>query len=239
MIARGMIALAKKLLEKAKMDVILINFVSSILSSALLLIVIIASLDQLGVDTTSLIAMLGAAGLAVGLALQGSLQNFAAGAMLVIFRPFKDGDYIEAGGTKGTVEHINIFNTMIRTPDNKAVIVPNGAIYGGIIVNFSAKDTRRIDMVFGIGYGDDIKKAKDLLMNIVQADERILKDPEPLVAVGELAESSVNFRVRPWVKSGDYWDVYFDLNEKIKLAFDENNISIPFPQMDVHMDKVA
>jgi small conductance mechanosensitive channel len=239
MIARGMVALAKKLLEKANMDVILINFVSSILSSVLLLIVIIASLDQLGVDTTSLIAMLGAAGLAVGLALQSSLQNFAAGVMLVIFRPFKDGDYIEAGGTKGTVEHINIFNTMIRTPDNKAVIVPNGAIYGGIIVNFSAKDTRRIDMVFGIGYGDDIKKAKDLLMNIVQADERILKDPEPLVAVGELAESSVNFRVRPWVKSGDYGAVLYDFNEKVKLAFDENNISIPFPQMDVHMDKVA
>ena len=239
MIARGMIALAKKLLEKAKMEVILINFVTSILSSVLLLIVIIASLDQLGVDTTSLIAMLGAAGLAVGLALQGSLQNFAAGVMLIIFRPFKDGDYIEAGGTAGTVEHINIFNTLIKTPDNREVIVPNGAIYGGIIVNYSAKDTRRIDMVFGIGYGDDIKKAKDLLTNIVQADERILKDPEPLVAVGELADSSVNFKVRPWVKSSDYWDVHHDLNEKIKLAFDENNISIPFPQMDVHMDKVA
>ncbi len=239
MIARGMVALAKKLLEKAKMEVILINFVTSILSAVLLLIVIIASLDQLGVDTTSLIAMLGAAGLAVGLALQGSLQNFAAGVMLVIFRPFKDGDYIEAGGTAGTVEHINIFNTLIKTPDNREVIVPNGAIYGGIIVNYSARDTRRIDMVFGIGYGDDIKKAKDLLTNIVQADERILKEPEPLVAVGELAESSVNFKVRPWVKSGDYWDVHHDLNEKIKLAFDENNISIPFPQMDVHMDKVA
>ncbi len=239
MIARGMVALAKKLLEKAKMEVILINFVTSILSSVLLLIVIIASLDELGVDTTSLIAMLGAAGLAVGLALQGSLQNFAAGVMLVIFRPFKDGDYIEAGGTAGTVEHINIFNTLIKTPDNREVIVPNGAIYGGIIVNYSARDTRRIDMVFGIGYGDDIKKAKDLLTNIVQADERILKEPEPLVAVGELAESSVNFKVRPWVKSGDYWDVHHDLNEKIKLSFDENNISIPFPQMDVHMDKVA
>ena len=239
MIAKGIVALTTKLLEKAKMDAILINFVTSILSSVFLLIVVIASLDQLGVDTTSLIAMLGAAGIAVGLALQSSLQNFASGVMLIIFRPFKDGDFIEAGGTKGSVEHINIFNTMIKTPDNRKVIVPNGAIYGGTIVNYSAKSTRRIDMVFGIGYGDDIKKAKDLLMSILQADERILKDPEPLVAVGELADSSVNFNVRPWVQSADYWGVYFDLNEKIKLSFDENNISIPFPQMDVHTDQAA
>jgi small conductance mechanosensitive channel len=180
---------------------------------------------------------MGAAGLAVGLALQGSLQNFAAGVMLIIFRPFKAGDYVDAGGTSGTVETIKIFNTVLKTPDNREVIVPNGAIYGGTITNFSARATRRIDMVFGIGYGDDIRKAKEVIKAILESDERILKDPEPLIAVGELGDNSVNFNVRPWVNSGDYWPVKFDLNERIKLAFDENGISIPYPQMDVHMAK--
>jgi len=191
----------------------------------------------LGVDTTSLIALLGAAGLAVGLALQGSLQNFAAGIMLIIFRPFKAGDFVDAGGTSGTVEAIKIFNTILKTPDNREVIIPNGAIYGGTITNFSARSTRRIDMVFGIGYDDDIRKAKDVIKGILESDDRILKDPEFLIAVGELAAHSINFNVRPWVNSGDYWPVKFDLNERIKLAFDENGISIPYPQMDVHMAK--
>ncbi|MGD2054916.1 MAG: mechanosensitive ion channel [Gammaproteobacteria bacterium] len=229
--------LVKKLMGKAKMDVILVNFIGSIISSVLLLFVVIAALDQLGVNTTSLIALIGAAGLAIGLALQGSLQNLASGVMLIVFRPFTAGDFVEAGGTMGVVEEIGIFTTKMRTGDNKEVIVPNGQIFGGTITNYSKRDTRRVDMVFGIGYGDDIRKAKQVITDIISADERILKDPAPLIAVGELADSSVNFNVRPWVNSGDYWSVYFDLNEKIKLAFDDNGISIPFPQMDVHIEK--
>lgn len=227
----------RKLLVRANMDAILVNFVCSILKIALLLLVIIASLNQLGVDTTSLIALLGAAGLAVGLALQGSLQNFASGVMLIVFRPFKAGDFVEAGGVSGTVEKISIFSTLMKTGDNREVIVPNGKIYGDTITNFSARDTRRIDMVFGIGYDDDIRKARDILRKLVDGDDRIFKDPETLIAVSELAESSINFVVRPWVNSGDYWKVKFDMNENVKLAFDENNISIPYPQMDVHVNK--
>ena len=237
-VAKILIKLLRKGLGKADMDPILVNFVASIVSSLLLLFIIIASLNQLGVDTTSLIAIFGAAGLAIGLALQGSLQNFASGVMLIIFRPFKTGDFVEAGGTSGVVESISIFTTIMRTGDNREVIVPNGAIYSGTITNYSARETRRVDMVFGIGYGDDIKKAKQILQQVLDQDERVLKDPAALVAVGELADSSVNFNVRPWVKSADYWSVKFDLTEKVKLAFDENKISIPFPQMDVHMNKV-
>lgn len=229
--------LVKKLMGKAHVDSILVNFIGSIIKTVLLLFVVIAALDQLGVNTTSLIALIGAAGLAIGLALQGSLQNLASGVMLIIFRPFSDGDFVEAGGTMGVVEQIGIFTTMMRTGDNKEVIVPNGQMFGGTITNYSKRATRRVDMVFGIGYGDDIRKAKDIMTGIIAADERILKDPEPLIVVGELGDSSVNFNVRPWVKSADYWSVYFDLNEKIKLAFDDNGISIPFPQMDVHIEK--
>ena len=228
-----------KFLGKSGWDEILINFLSSIIYSLLLLVVIIASLNQLGVDTTSLIALIGAAGLAVGLALQGTLQNFAAGVMLIIFRPFKTGDFVEAGGCAGIVENVSIFNTVMRTGDNKEVTIPNGAIYGGTITNYSAKPTRRVDLVFGIGYDDDIKKAKAILEQLMNDDERILSDPAPLVAVGELADSSVNFNVRPWVNSADYWGVYFDLTENVKLAFDAAGISIPYPQMDVHSQKVA
>ncbi len=229
--------LVKKLMGKAHVDSILVNFIGSIIKTVLLLFVVIASLDQLGVNTTSLIALIGAAGLAIGLALQGSLQNLASGVMLIVFRPFTDGDFVEAGGTMGVVEEIGIFTTKMRTGDNKEVIVPNGQIFGGIITNYSKRDTRRVDMVFGISYGDDIRKAKEIITGIIEADERILDDPKPLIAVGELADSSVNFNVRPWVKSGDYWSVYYDLNEKIKMAFDDNGISIPFPQMDVHLEK--
>ena len=229
-----LVGVLRKLLGKSKMDEILINFVTSIVRAVLLLFVVIAALDQLGVDTTSLIALLGAAGLAVGLALQNSLQNFAAGVMLIVFRPFKAGDFVEAGGVSGVVESIGIFSSIFRTGDNREVIIPNGAIYGGTIINYSARETRRIDMVFGIGYDDDIKKAKDLLQKIVTSDERVLSDPAPVIAVGELADSSVNFIVRPWVKSGDYWAVFWDLTEKVKLEFDAAGISIPYPQMDVH-----
>ena len=229
-----LVGVIRKLLGKSKMDEILINFVTSIIRAVLLLFVVIAALDQLGVDTTSLIALLGAAGLAVGLALQNSLQNFAAGVMLIVFRPFKAGDFVEAGGVSGVVESIGIFSSVFRTGDNREVIIPNGAIYGGTIINYSARETRRIDMVFGIGYDDDIKKAKELLQEIVTSDERVLSDPAPVIAVGELADSSVNFIVRPWVKSGDYWAVFWDLTEKVKLEFDAAGISIPYPQMDVH-----
>jgi small conductance mechanosensitive channel len=239
LVAKGLVKVLERVLQNAKVDSMLIEFIGSIAKAALLLFVIIASLDMLGVDTTSLIAMLGAAGLAVGLALQGSLQNFASGVLLIIFRPFTIGDVVEAGGIIGKVEKITIFNTVMLTPDNREIIVPNGAIYGGTITNLSARDTRRIDMVFGIGYGDDIKKAKELLMQAMESDSRILKDPAPVVALAELADSSVNFVVRPWVKGADYWDVKFDLTEHIKLAFDEKGISIPFPQMDVHMDQAA
>lgn len=236
MVIKIVVKILRKLLARAKMDEILVNFVSSIVKSLLLFVVVVA-LDRLGVDTTSLIALLGAAGLAVGLALQGSLQNFAAGVMMIVFRPFRAGDYVEAGGTAGVVEAINIFSTTMRTGDNREIIVPNGSIYNGAITNYSARETRRIDMVFGISYGDDMRKAREIMQQVLDADERVLKDPAYTVAVSELGESSVNFVVRPWVKSGDYWAVRFDLTERIKLAFDENGISIPFPQMDVHMQK--
>ena len=239
MIAKGLVKVVGRLLVRAKVDTMLIEFIESIANAALLLFVIIATLDMLGVDTTSLIAMLGAAGIAVGLALQGSLQNFASGVLLIVFRPFTIGNVVDAGGVIGKVEKITIFNTILLTPDNREVIVPNGAIYGGTITNLSARANRRIDMVFGIGYGDDIKKAKELLMKTMESDSRVLKDPAPQVALGELADSSVNFVVRPWVKGDDYWDVKFDLTEQIKLAFDQNGVSIPFPQMDVHTDKAA
>jgi small conductance mechanosensitive channel len=228
-----------KILERTKIDTMLVDFISSIANTVLLLFVIIAAVDQLGVDTTSLIALIGAAGLAIGMALQGSLQNFAAGVMLIVFRPFRAGDFIEAGGTTGVVEEVSIFHTELKTPDNRTVIVPNNQIYGGTITNYSARKTRRVDMVFGIGYNDDIKKAKDILWEIINSDERILKDPAPMIVVGELGDSSVNFNVRPWVKTSDYWDVLFDITEKVKLAFDENGISIPFPQMDVHMETLS
>ena len=237
-VVKIVVNLVKKLLNRSgKIDEMLINFVASILNAILLLFVIIASLDQLGVDTTSLVALIGAAGLAIGLALQGSMQNFAAGVMILVFKPFKSGDFIEAGGVTGIVEQVNIFSSTLRTGDNKEVIVPNGSIYGGAITNFSARDTRRIDMVFGIGYDDDIRKAKEILEKLVAEDDRILKDPAPVIALSELGDSSVNFVVRPWVNSADYWNVLWDMNEKVKLTFDAEGISIPYPQMDVHLHK--
>jgi small conductance mechanosensitive channel len=179
----------------------------------------------------------GAAGLAIGLSLQDSLKNFAAGVLLVVFRPFREGDFVEAAGVSGVVERITIFNTFMRTGDNREVIVPNGPIYGGVIVNYSKRETRRVDMTFGIGYDANLLQAKQLLQEILAEDERILKEPEPVVAVSELADSSVNFVVRPWVNTADYWAVLWDTNEKVKLRFDEAGISIPFPQMDVHFHK--
>jgi len=230
---------ARRLMKKANVDDTLTKFVVSLTKIALMTFVIIAALGSLGFQTTSFVAIIGAAGLAVGFALQGSLSNFAAGVMLIIFRPFKVGDFVEAGGTSGSVEAIRIFNTILKTPDNKIVVIPNSSVTGGNITNYSAEETRRVDLVFGIGYDDDLKKAKQTLERILTEDTRILKDPAFTVAVSELADSSVNFVVRPWVKTSDYWSVYFDLVEKVKLTFDEQGISIPYPQQDVHMHQVV
>jgi small conductance mechanosensitive channel len=228
------IGIVRKLLTKAKLDKILVGFITAIINWILLLVVIIAALNRLGINTTSLIAIIGAAGLAIGLSMKDSLQNFAAGVMIIIFKPFKEGDFVEAGGTSGSVKQINIFSSTFLTPDNKQVIVPNGAIYSGVITNYSATGTRRIDMVFGIGYDDDIVKAKGIIEEILKSENRILNTPVYDLVVGELADSSVNIYVRPWVSSSNYWPVKFDLTEKIKLQFDKNGISIPYPQMDVH-----
>jgi small conductance mechanosensitive channel len=238
-IVKILVSVSKKLMSKAKVDSILINFISSIIGTVLLLFVVVASLDQLGVNTTSLIALIGAAGLAIGLALQGTLQNLASGVMLIIFRPFNDGDFVEAAGVAGVVEQIGIFTTTMRTGDNREIIVPNGEVFGGTITNYSRRATRRVDMVFGIGYDDDLLQAKEIIGRILSEDDRILADPAPTIAVGELADSSVNFKVRPWCKTADYWGVYGDIHEKIKLRFDAEGISIPYPQMDVHQDKAA
>jgi small conductance mechanosensitive channel len=234
-----LVGIVKRLLTKSKTDETLVKFLTSLTRTALLAILFIVVLNQLGVQTTSFVAIIGAAGLAIGFALQGSLANFAAGVMLIIFKPFKAGDFVEAGGSTGIVEEVGIFSSIMRTVDNKKIIIPNGGITGGNIVNYSANETRRVDLVFGIGYGDDLKKAKQILVQILEADDRILPDPAPVVAVSELADSSVNFVVRPWVKSEDYWGVCWDLTEKVKLTFDAEGISIPFPQRDVHMHQAV
>ncbi|MDF2179479.1 mechanosensitive ion channel [Aliiglaciecola sp. CAU 1673] len=236
-VVKALMALFGKLMERANYDNMLVDFAKSILNAVLMLFVIVASLDQLGVDTTSLVALLGAAGLAIGLSMKDSLSNFAAGVMLLMFRPFKTGDYVEAAGTAGSVKSIGIFTSTIMTPDNKMTIVPNGAIYGSNITNYSAMETRRVDMVVGISYGSDLLKAKQILEALTKEDERILTEPAPVVAVSELADSSVNFVVRPWVKSPDFWAVKWDFTEKVKLRFDAEGIEIPFPQMDVHVHK--
>lgn len=235
MIAR----LVKGLMERREADQALTGFVSNLINALVVTFAVIAALNQLGIQTTSLVAVVGAAGLAIGLALKDSLANFSSGVMLILFRPFKVGDFIEAAGIAGVVEEVRIFSTVMKTGDNREIIVPNSHIYGGPIVNVSARPTRRIDMVFGIGYDDDIRKAKQLIEEAFAADERILKDPAPAVALAELADSSVNFNVRPWVNSADYWTVRSDLMERIKLSFDENGISIPYPQQDVYMHNVA
>ncbi len=228
------IGIVRKFLTKAELDKILVGFITAIINWILLLVVIIAALNRLGINTTSLIAIIGAAGLAIGLSMKDSLQNFAAGVMIIIFKPFKEGDFVEAGGTYGSVKQINIFSSTFLTPDNKQVIVPNGGIYSGAITNYSATGTRRIDMVFGISYDDDIATAKGIIEEILKSENRILNTPVYDLVVGELADSSVNIYVRPWVSSSNYWPVKFDLTEKIKLEFDKNGISIPYPQMDVH-----
>lgn len=224
-----------KVLNKREVDPTLVKFLVSLAKIGLITFVMISAAAQIGIQTASFVAIIGAAGLAIGFALQGSLSNLAAGVMLIIFKPVKVGDYIEGGGAAGSVEAVGIFITTLLTPDNKVVYIPNSTLTGGNITNYSAKDTRRVDMVFGIGYSDDIDKAKKVIDEVLSADDRVLKDPAPQIVVSELADSSVNFNVRPWVKTADYWGLYFDTTETIKKKFDEQNISIPFPQRDVHM----
>ena len=230
--------LMQKALRKGGTDEMLVKFLGNITYGVLLVAVVLAAIDTLGVNVTSLMAILGAAGLAVGLALKDSLGNFAAGVMIIIFRPFKIGDFITAGGVSGVVDEIGLFATLMHTGDNQRIIVPNSSILGGNITNTSALPTRRVDLVFGIGYNDNIGQARDIIMSVIEAEERILEDPAPAVAVGELADSSVNLNVRPWVNSGDYWPVRADLLETIKVKFDEAGISIPYPQQDVYMHEV-
>ena len=236
-VAKALRNVVSKVMTKKNVDSIIIGFTCNMAYIALLAFIIIAALGQLGIQTTSFIAILGAAGLAIGLALQGSLSNFAAGFLMVIFRPFSVGDYIEGAGVAGTVEEIQIFTTTLVTPDNKTVIIPNGKLTGDNIINWTVKGTRRVDMVFGIGYDDDIDKARQIMEDVLAKDERILKDKATQISVVELADSSVNFVVRPWVKVSDYWGVYMDAMENIKKAFDAAGVSIPFPQRDVHVYK--
>ena len=234
-LSRHIANLLAKLMEKNNVDVTLVNFLKNLAYYTLLVLVVVAAVGRLGVNTTSFLTIIGAAGLAVGLALKDTLSNFAAGVMLVLFRPFTVGDVVSTAGITAKVENITIFNTLFCTPDNQLVIVPNNKIISDIITNINAKDTRRIDLVVGISYTDDMVQTKDILERLAQEDSRVLKDPETTVAVAELADSSVNLVFRPWVQTSDYWAVRFDLTENIKNALDDAGISIPYPQQDVHL----
>ncbi len=229
----------RRLLQRSSVDDTLIPFVSSLVYYLLLAFVLIAVLGLFGIPTASFIAVLGAAGLAVGLALQGTLSNFASGVMLLLFRPFRAGDFVEAGGASGTVAEIGIFNTSLNTPDNIRVIIPNSAIFGQTIKNFAANDTRRNDMTLGIGYDDDIDTAMAVIRKALEEDERVLPEPEPVIAVGELADSSVNLVIRPWCKRQDYWALRWDLTRRLKVELEAAGCSIPYPQRDVHLFQEA
>ena len=234
-VVKILIKVISSALERSNTEDTVRIFVTNLLNTLLMIVVFIAAINQLGIQTTSIIAVLGAAGLAIGLALQGSLSNFAAGILIVIYRPYKVGDYIQADNHLGTVDDIQIFSTVLKTPDNKLVIVPNGSIMNGSIVNFSNQDKRRVDIIASCSYEDDIDKVKTVLADILSKDDRILSEPKPRIAVSELADSSVNLIVRPWVKNSDYIDVYYSLLEEIKKRFDQEGISIPYPQSDVHI----
>lgn len=224
-------------LKKSGVDETLEKFLSSVIYGFLIIVVILASLSQLGIETTSIVAMLGAVGLAIGLAFKDSLSNISAGIMIVIFKPIKIAELVEVAGELGTVEEINVFHTFLKTGDNKLIIISNSNVISSNIINYSRNETRRVDLTFAIGYEDDLKLAKSILESISKNDERILSEPQPLVAVSALADNSINFTVRVWTKSENYWNVFFDMNEKVKNAFDENNITIPYPQMSIHISK--
>jgi small conductance mechanosensitive channel len=238
-IAQIISKLIEKAMLKAKVDVTLATFARHLSYIALLIFVVIAAINKLGVDTASFAVVVGAAGLAIGFALQGSLANFAAGVMLIIFKPFKVGDFVQAAGEKGTVKEIRIFNTILNSPDNVRLIIPNNQVTGSHIMNYTVNGTRRVDLVIGVSYEDNLKKAHQVIEEVITGDERILKDPAYTIAVSELGDSSVNFVVRPWVNASDYWSVYFDITEKIKLALDKNGITIPYPQRDIHVKNGA
>lgn len=228
-----------KAMQKQGVDKTLETFIRNLVQSSLLIVVVISAIGAVGIQTTSFIAIFAAAGLAVGLALQGSLSNFASGVLIILFRPYRVGNYIEAAGIAGTVEQVHILTTILKTGDNKQIIVPNSQVMNSIITNYSANDTRRIDMVVGVSYDDDLDKVRATLEALITAEARIMQEPAPLIAVSELAESSVNFVVRIWVKSGDYSGVKFDLTEAIKKRFDKEGISFPYPQQDVHLYKTG
>jgi small conductance mechanosensitive channel len=234
-LAKKIKALFVSTLQKKEVDPTLVGFFSSMLYGALVIFIGIAAISKLGIQTTSFVAVIGAAGLAVGLALQGSLSNFASGVLLILFKPFKAGDFIKAGGEAGVVVEVGILTTEMKTPDNVKIIMPNSAIMGGSITNISAHPTRRIDMTVGVGYGDDLNKAKQIMEDILAADERVLKDPAVTIAVANLGDSSVDFIVRPWVNAADYWAVKFDFTKAVKEKFDAEGVSIPFPQRDIHL----
>ena len=238
-LVRLLLKAVSKIMHKQEVDDTLESFVLSLSRIILMLFVIIAAVGALGIQTTSFIAVLGAAGLAIGLALQGSLSNFASGVLIVLFRPYKVGDFVEAAGVAGVVVHVEILTTIFKTGDNKQVIVPNGQVMGSVITNYSANDTRRVDMVIGVSYDDDLDKVRATLEELIAADDRVLAEPAHKSAVSELADSSVNFSVRPWVKSEDYWGVMFDMTEAIKKRFDADGISFPYPQQDVHLYKAS
>ena len=225
-----------KTTKKSKMDPSLQKFLRSLFSIGLKVLLIISVISQLGIETTSFVAVIGAAGLAIGFALQGSLSNFAGGVLILIFKPFKVGDFIEGAGHSGTVHSIEVLNTTLKTPDNKTIIIPNAELSGNSVINFSTELTRRVDFTFGIGYNDDMKKAKDIIRDILSKDKRVLPDPAPFIAIGNLGDSSVDITVRVWVESANYWGLYFDTIEAVKEAFDASNISIPYPQMDIHQN---
>lgn len=236
-IAKGISGLVGRAMNARSVDPTVSGFIRNLLYYVLYVVVVIAALGQLGVQTASFVAIVGAAGLAIGFALQGTLANFASGVLMMLFRPFKLGDYVEAGGASGAVKEIQIFATTIMTPDNKTVTVANAKIMGDNIINYSKQAERRVDMVFGVGYDADLAKVKSIIKSVILEDDRILKTKDVTIGVLELADSSVNFAVRPWVKTADYWGVYFDIMEKMKIRFDAEGISIPFPQMDVHLTK--
>jgi small conductance mechanosensitive channel len=229
----------RKACTRANVDATLTGFFAKLANIGVMLFAVLAALAKFGVQTTSFVAVLGAAGFAIGFAMQGSLSNFASGVMILAFRPFGVGDFIDAGGAAGSVKEVGLFTTTLATPDNVKVIVPNSAVFGGTIKNFAGYDTRRVDMVVGIGYSSDIPKAIEVMERLIKEDDRILGDPEPTIAVSELADSSVNFVVRPWVNRADYWAVKFDFNQNVKHAFDQAGIEIPFPQITVHKADAA
>ncbi|MFV0378591.1 MAG: mechanosensitive ion channel family protein [Mangrovibacterium sp.] len=234
-VVKLMVKALARLMEKKNIDSSLRGFINSLADITLKIMLFITVIGMVGIQMTSFVAILGAAGLAVGMALSGTLQNFAGGVMILIFKPFKTGDFIEAQGYTGTVSEIQIFITVLKTLDNKTIIIPNGGLSTGSLINYSTEETRRVDFSFGIAYGDDYDVAKALLLKLVKQDKRVLSTPEPFVALGALAASSVNITVRVWVNAGDYWDVFFDINELVYKEFEKNGLHIPFPQMDVHL----